>query len=585
MRRKLEAALQRVTYVIVGAGPAGLQLAHFLNRAGHEFVVLEAGETAGGFFDRFPRHRTLLSLNKRFNIFPEEDFNLRHDWNSLLSDVPGFKFGNYSDALYPDAADYVRYLRDFAETLSDRIQYEAQVVRVTAGPGGTFDVHLRSGAGYRCDRLIMATGAVAPYIPDDIDGIEHAVGYEDHSLDPAEYQGKTVGIIGSGNSAFEVANHLAGHAAMVHVLVRSRIRHAWETHFPGDLRSINNTILDMYQLKSMHATVGDRLESIVPNPNGGFDVAVAVDVPHWDPPGTFRVPRHYDKVIRCTGWRYLDLDLFAPECRPQADPTGRYPVLSSTWESTVPGLYFIGTAMQARGRAAATPFIHGFRYNIRCLFHLLQERYHHVSLPHRRFPAGTPEDLAALAIGIINRVSTAASIFQQFGVLADAVVFDGEEARLYTALPLDHLFEHTAFTDATMVVVTLEYGFSKYPRTLSTLDFLTPKDPRHTECGAFLHPVFRLYRQAELVTELHFNESLLIRYDLGGQITADDPQAGRLAALLAMAQGSTEPLPDPPLYLPVQDFTFTPWTEQERRAWRPAVTTVPEPDAECHFER
>ena len=71
--------------LIVGAGPGGLQMGYLLQRAGRDYLILEAQDSAGAFFARYPRHRTLLSLNKRFNGFPEAEFNLRHDWNSLLS--------------------------------------------------------------------------------------------------------------------------------------------------------------------------------------------------------------------------------------------------------------------------------------------------------------------------------------------------------------------------------------------------------------------------------------------------------------------------------------------------------------------
>jgi len=35
-------------YIVVGAGPAGLQLAYFLERAGRDYVILERGSRAGG---------------------------------------------------------------------------------------------------------------------------------------------------------------------------------------------------------------------------------------------------------------------------------------------------------------------------------------------------------------------------------------------------------------------------------------------------------------------------------------------------------------------------------------------------------
>ena len=76
-------------YCIVGAGAAGLQLGHFLKHAGREYRIFEKAATAGSFFDVYPRHRALISLNKR-NVREgrSEEFAMRHDWNSLLDVRP-----------------------------------------------------------------------------------------------------------------------------------------------------------------------------------------------------------------------------------------------------------------------------------------------------------------------------------------------------------------------------------------------------------------------------------------------------------------------------------------------------------------
>jgi len=42
-------------YLILGAGPAGLQLGHFLERAGRDYLIVEGGEGPGTFFRTFPR--------------------------------------------------------------------------------------------------------------------------------------------------------------------------------------------------------------------------------------------------------------------------------------------------------------------------------------------------------------------------------------------------------------------------------------------------------------------------------------------------------------------------------------------------
>ena len=199
-------------YIIVGAGPAGLQMGYFLGKANRDYLILEGSNSTGSFFATQPRHRTLLSTNKRFNWFEEDDFNMRHDWNSLLTDDFSHRFRDYSDELYPTADDLHRYLIAFAEKFAIQIQYNTRVKSIAQASDGSSNFVLtdKTGIQYTCARLLMATGAVGPYIPEEIEGIELAEGYEDHDIDPKRYENKRVTIIGRGNSAFEVANHLAG---------------------------------------------------------------------------------------------------------------------------------------------------------------------------------------------------------------------------------------------------------------------------------------------------------------------------------------------------------------------------------------
>ena len=92
-------------YLIVGAGPAGLQLGHHLQQAGRDYAILEAGPAPGGFFRTFPRHRKLISINKPHTGWDDPELNLRMDWNSLLSDDPSLLFTRYTERYFPDADD------------------------------------------------------------------------------------------------------------------------------------------------------------------------------------------------------------------------------------------------------------------------------------------------------------------------------------------------------------------------------------------------------------------------------------------------------------------------------------------------
>ncbi len=70
-------------YLIIGAGPAGLQLGYYLEQAKRDYLILESSDSSGAFFQQYPRHRTLISTNKVHTGYDDPEINLRWDWNSL----------------------------------------------------------------------------------------------------------------------------------------------------------------------------------------------------------------------------------------------------------------------------------------------------------------------------------------------------------------------------------------------------------------------------------------------------------------------------------------------------------------------
>jgi hypothetical protein len=77
-------------------------------------MMLDAGPAPGTFFRSLPRHRTLISNNKRYTGSTDHEPNLRKDWSSLLSDDPALRSTRYSERYFPPASEMVRYLGDFA---------------------------------------------------------------------------------------------------------------------------------------------------------------------------------------------------------------------------------------------------------------------------------------------------------------------------------------------------------------------------------------------------------------------------------------------------------------------------------------
>ncbi|MYS41012.1 NAD(P)-binding domain-containing protein, partial [Streptomyces sp. SID5998] len=174
-------------YLIIGAGPAGLQLAASLERDGADYVVLERGSGPGTFFTRFPRHRRLISINKVHTGYDDPELRLRMDWNSLLSDDPELLFTRYGRRYFPPADDMVRYLSDYAARTGVRVRYDTAVERISrddgdgAGDGdgdeSVFTVTDRTGNTWRTRRLVVATGVPLPNLP-SVPGIELAERYD-----------------------------------------------------------------------------------------------------------------------------------------------------------------------------------------------------------------------------------------------------------------------------------------------------------------------------------------------------------------------------------------------------------------------
>ena len=487
-------------YLVIGAGPAGLQLSYLLARSGRDFRIVEAGVQPGSFFLAFPRHRRLISINKRFTGSQDPELNLRMDWNSLLSEDPELRFPCYSGAYFPPADDMVRYLGDFADAHRLPVKTSTRIVRITR-PNGTFRALDEHGVTHEARRLVIASGVSEQYLP-PIPGIESAEDYGRVSVEPRDFVNQRVLIIGKGNSAFETADNLIETAAVIHVAGPSSIRLAWQSHFVGHLRAVNNNFLDTYQLKAQNAVLDGEVERI--ERRGGAYVV------------TFRFARanearrelRYDRVIACTGFRF-DASIFDTACRPELVLRGRFPAQTCEWESTnVPELYFAGTLMQMRDyRKSTSGFIHGFRYCVRSLHRMLERKYHQVPWPHVLLPAHA----LALAEAVLQRVNRTSALWQQFGFLCDLIVLSGDgTARYYEELPLDYVHQSEFGSCERYVTISLEYG--RDHDRVDPFDISVGRsaqdDPDQAHDARYLHPVVRFFSRGELVAEHHIAENL-----------------------------------------------------------------------------
>ncbi len=485
--------------IILGAGPAGLQLGYYFQRDGRDYQILERGQRPGGFFEVYPRHRKLISINKVHTGSDDPELKLRHDWNSLLTDDYSLTLAQFTDEFFPTATALLDYLATFAERYELDIRYDAGIHRISRTADG-FCLEDNDGSHHTCRNLIVATGLGQPYIP-EIPGIELAENYADVSIDPKDFINQRVLIIGKGNSAFETADNLIATAAVIHLVSPEPLEFAWKTHFVGDLRAVNNNLLDTYQLKSQNAvldaeTLGVRQKS---------DGRLAVQFKYQHAEGEME-ELVYDRVIGCTGFRF-DASIFDPTTRPELAIRDKFPSLTCQWESTnQPGMYFIGTLMQMRDyRRTTSGFIHGFRYNVQAFNNLFAEKEYGVPCPFSEHAC----ESKVLTEKLLSRVNGSSALWQQQSFLCDVIaVTDSGPVRYYSGLPVAYVRQRFIDDHQRCFVLTLEFGAAAHDQDPFRVNRIRRDNIAQAADSTFLHPAIREYENGVQVSEHHIIEDL-----------------------------------------------------------------------------
>ena len=483
-------------YIIIGAGPAGLQLGYYFQKEELDFLILEKNDTAGSYFKRYPRHGKLISINKVHTGFDDKDLNLRFDWNSLLCDEDKFMFKNYSKAYFPPAPTYVKYLEDFAAHYQLPIDYGVNVTRINKDEG--FIVSTENGATYTCKYLIVATGWVNPYIP-EIPGIEHGIHYMEMSLDKSLYENKRVLILGKGNSAFETADDLVDTTATTHVCSSNSLTMAWHSHYVGNLRAVNNNFLDTYHLKSQNAVL-DADVNYIKKDGDQYRVSFTYNNQAGEQEELI-----YDHILLCTGFSF-DASIFDEDCKPEVVIKNRFPNQTSEFESTnVEDLYFAGTITHMRDyKKQASGFVHGFRYNASCLARILTNKNHKIA-----HPSSTVNwEAEALTEKILDRINSNSSLWNQYGFLADTAVVNGDTVEYYNSLPVEYVHEKLVSDFDEYFVITMEFGKKMEKGEHTSQTRVHRDDYENAQNSAFIHPVIRYYANGKLDQEFHIIEDL-----------------------------------------------------------------------------
>ena len=201
---------------IIGAGCSGITTAKRLRDHGIDYDQFELSDDVGGnWYFQNPNDRSAcyesLHIDTSTTRLQFEDYPAPEDW-------PDFPHHSLIH-------DYFRaYVDHFG--LRDAITFETGVERAARRADGGWDVTLSTGETRAYTDLVVANGhhwdPRMPDYPGEFDGtLIHSHDYRS-PFDPVDMRGKTVVVVGMGNSAMDIASELSSRwmAAKLYVSAR-----------------------------------------------------------------------------------------------------------------------------------------------------------------------------------------------------------------------------------------------------------------------------------------------------------------------------------------------------------------------------
>lgn len=360
---------------IVGAGPYGLSVAAHLKHSGVPFRIF--GRPMDSWVAHMPKGMCLKSDGFASNIYdPRADFTLERFCEERRIE--------YSHMGLPVRLDtFSAYGLAFRERMVPELE-DKLIVQVDRSQEG-FLLQLEDGETISARRVILAIGITHfEYVPDNL--VQLPSEFLSHSFrhhDLQRFKGHSVVVIGGGSSATDLAGLLQEIGADVQLVSRrqelrfhsgpslkrrslwQRMRHPGSGLGPGlrsrffaDFPMIFYYLPEGLRVGAVRRSLGpsggwfarDKVIGKVPLLLGQTvdDAQVRDGKAHLQLRGSDGTQREVqaEHVIAATGYR-VDVDrlkFLSPEIRSRVKMVERSPKLSSTFESSVPGLYFVGVA-------------------------------------------------------------------------------------------------------------------------------------------------------------------------------------------------------------------------------------------------
>jgi cation diffusion facilitator CzcD-associated flavoprotein CzcO len=204
--------MQKFDVVVVGAGFAGMYALHKLRELGFTVKVVEAGDGVGGtwFWNRYPGARCDVNSLEYSYQFSEE---LQQEWSWSEKYAP-----------QPEIVEYANHVADRFDLRRD-IQFTTRVISMVLQESSRWILTTHSEEKFEAQFCVMATGCLSKFNIPKFEGMENYAGEVLHTGDwpkhEVDFEGKDVGIIGTGSSAIQAIPIIAGKAKSLTVFQRT----------------------------------------------------------------------------------------------------------------------------------------------------------------------------------------------------------------------------------------------------------------------------------------------------------------------------------------------------------------------------
>jgi cation diffusion facilitator CzcD-associated flavoprotein CzcO len=362
-----------VNTVIIGAGPYGLSVAAYLRSKGISFRIF--GRPMDSWTSHMPKGMMLKSDGFASNICdPNDDYPLRR----FCADN-GIAYGDkgIGVSLKTFAAYGVAFCERKVPGLEDKT-----VVSVEPQSQG-FVVGLDSGETIHTRRVILAVGVTHfEYVPEALSDLPlELVSHSSHHSDVERYRGRDVIVIGAGASALDIAGLMQEAGVHVQLVARKALKFhsksdkarpwwdhlrrppsglgpGWKSYFFANFPHLFRYLPTSLRLLAVRRVLGpsggafikDKVVGRVPTLVGYTPASARIQdgKVHLTVINQNGEKRELiaDHVVSATGYRVnLErLKFLSPQTCSKVKTVAGSPVLSNSFESTLPGLYFVGLA-------------------------------------------------------------------------------------------------------------------------------------------------------------------------------------------------------------------------------------------------